>query len=421
MSKITKLTVDHVKRISAVEITPDGHVIIGGRNKAGKSSVLDAIEYALGGKGTIPGKPIQTGSKSASVTLELGGTKSIRVTREFKEDGKTTLKVVGIDDGRPFASPQKMLDELYGSLTFDPVAFSRMKPADQAEALRSAAGVDLTEIDAEILGYFEVRKDLNRDLKRLFAQANVEGEEAPSDKVDVAGLAASRTELLEAKKSRGDVTQRIEIATDRGEACQREIDSIRSSLDDAIGRMRDAKQTRRDGMEELESHRLMESIDADIAATTKDIEAATVSNAAYESAATHRANRKELEAVTKQAAEADAAVTNARATKAIMLADLDIPVDGLALTDNGVEINGVPFEQCSQSERLDLSTAIGMAANPELKVMLIRDGAYLDEESLVALCAKADAAGYQFWIERVGNDEHATVIIEDGTVWEADD
>ena len=420
MSSITKLEVENVKRISAVKIAPDGHVIIGGRNRAGKSSVLDAIEYALGGKGAIPGKPIRDGSKNASITLELGGKKSIRVTREFKEDGKTTLKVVGTDDGRPFPSPQKMLDELYGSLTFDPVAFSRMKPKDQAEALRSAAGVDLTEIDAEILGYVERRKDVNRDLKRLEAQADgFTDSEVPTAEVDIRRLAARRTELLEAKNRRAEVTQRIGVAADKSEACKRELESIRSALNDAELRLRYAEQAEKDGIKELEAHRLADSIDGDIATTTLEIEAATMANAAYEAAATQRAVRKELATVTKQAAEADAAVTKARETKAGMLADLNIPVDGLSLTDAGVEINGVPFEQCSQSEQLDLSTAIGMAANPELKVMLIRDGAYLDEDSLAELCAKAEEAGYQFWIERVGEDEHATVIIEDGTVAEA--
>ena len=48
--KIVSLEAENYKRLKAVEITPDGNmVVIGGRNAQGKSSVLDAIWAALGG------------------------------------------------------------------------------------------------------------------------------------------------------------------------------------------------------------------------------------------------------------------------------------------------------------------------------------------------------------------------------------
>jgi len=48
--KIVKLTAENVKRLRAVEITPDGNtVVISGRNGQGKTSVLDSIWFALGG------------------------------------------------------------------------------------------------------------------------------------------------------------------------------------------------------------------------------------------------------------------------------------------------------------------------------------------------------------------------------------
>lgn len=49
--KITQFEVENVKRIKAVQITPSptGLTVIGGRNNQGKTSVLDAIMWALGG------------------------------------------------------------------------------------------------------------------------------------------------------------------------------------------------------------------------------------------------------------------------------------------------------------------------------------------------------------------------------------
>lgn len=50
--KITALQAENVKRIKAVQIepAPTGLTIVGGNNNQGKTSVLDAIAWALGGE-----------------------------------------------------------------------------------------------------------------------------------------------------------------------------------------------------------------------------------------------------------------------------------------------------------------------------------------------------------------------------------
>ena len=49
--KINSLEIENVKRIKAVKLEPsaNGLTIIGGNNNQGKTSVLDAIAWALGG------------------------------------------------------------------------------------------------------------------------------------------------------------------------------------------------------------------------------------------------------------------------------------------------------------------------------------------------------------------------------------
>jgi len=97
-----------------------------------------------------------------------------------------------------------------------------------------------------------------------------------------------------------------------------------------------------------------------------------------------------------------AAIDKADATKAERIAKAKMPVKGLGLDEAGVTFNGMPFEQCSSAEQLRISVAMGLALNPKIKVLLIRDGSLLDDESLRALAEQAAEADAQVWVERVG-------------------
>ena len=104
------------------------------------------------------------------------------------------------------------------------------------------------------------------------------------------------------------------------------------------------------------------------------------------------------------------------ADKASAIAGASYPIDGLAVTDDGVALQGIPFSQASSAEKLRTSVAIGLALNPGLPVLLIRDGSLLDLSNLEAVAAMAESSGAQLWIERVGDGEEMSVVIEDGSV-----
>jgi myosin heavy subunit len=103
-------------------------------------------------------------------------------------------------------------------------------------------------------------------------------------------------------------------------------------------------------------------------------------------------------------------------SKAQALHDAQFPVDGLSFDDSGVLLNGLPFSQASQAEQLSVSVAMGFAQNPGLRVLLVRDGSLLDENSLNLLAELARDYDGQVWIERVGKGDDCAVIIEDGMV-----
>jgi len=114
---------------------------------------------------------------------------------------------------------------------------------------------------------------------------------------------------------------------------------------------------------------------------------------------------------------ADRAEIVVDADKARAIERANLPVPGLGFGDGEVLFGGVPFEQASQAEKIRVSVAIAMAANPSLKVLCIRDGSLLDRDSLRLLTEIVEQNDYQLWLEKVGDEDAATgIVIEDGTV-----
>jgi len=93
-----------------------------------------------------------------------------------------------------------------------------------------------------------------------------------------------------------------------------------------------------------------------------------------------------------------------------------MPVDGLGFGDGIVTLNDLPFEQASDAERLRVSIAIAMATNPKLRVIRIRDGSLLDEDSMKMIAEMAKDGDFQYWIERVDSTGTVGIVLEDGEV-----
>jgi DNA repair exonuclease SbcCD ATPase subunit len=87
---IISLEVENVKRLTAVSLRPKaGLNIVGGKNGQGKSSLLDSIAMALGGKNEIPGEPLRRGTEKGSVTMTLSN--GLTIKRGFTAKGTSLV------------------------------------------------------------------------------------------------------------------------------------------------------------------------------------------------------------------------------------------------------------------------------------------------------------------------------------------
>lgn len=408
--KVLRLEAENVKRLKAVEIIPTGPaVIVGGHNGQGKSSVLDSIAYAIGGKDLVCEEPVHRGEARAHVTCDLG---EFVVTRTFTAAGGSTLKVTNAD-GTPVASPQTMLDRLFGSLSFDPLAFSRMKPREQSETLRRLVGLDFSALDSERARLFEERTLVNREVKGLAAKYEampiVEG--PIGAEVDIKDLAADLRRVRDYKSEQEAAEFKARNASERVRRAKIELEAAEQEEKRArefVIAMRPP--------EGLAPYALNDDGEYDTAVIEQRMVEIQKENA---KARAHADRLKAKTHLDDRTAEAELLTKKLEAidrTKAETLKAAKFPIAGLSISDTGVTFNGLPFSQASSAEQLKVSVAIGLAMNPKLRVMLIRDGSLLDEDSLAVVSEVAAANDAQLWIERVSQGAECSVIIEDGGV-----
>lgn len=400
--RIIELSIENVKKISAVSIRPDGAIVqLGGANAAGKSSCLDAIWFALGGTRTIPKQPIRKGQDKGSIRLDLG---AYRITRTFNAQeggGYTTgLKVEKADGSRP-ASPQALLDTFLGDIGFDPLTFTRSAPAVQFDTMkRFVPGVDFASLALAEKEDRESRTNINRRAKELRAQA--EGIVLPAGKVPkLVDVTALEKKLGEAANHNSELAQRKARRQQTEDEVQRLTDEIAR-----LTEQRTALQAKLAEAAPLEAP-------TDVTALTEELRTAREGNKVAEAAK----RRDDLEAQAKVEEDASDKLTKAiekrEADKQKAIAAAKMPIPGLSFGDGEILLNGVPFEQASAAEKLRTSVAIAAALNPTLRVITIRDAALLDSDARAWLADYAAKNDLQVWIEVLETGD-VGFVIEDG-------
>ena len=472
--KIIRFEAEHVKKIQAVQITPTGHVVeIAGKNGAGKTSILDSIWWALAGTRSHQPEPIHRDHTKARIKLDLG---ELIVEREFKrlpaapgkQDERCTTRIlVTTKDGAVVSSPQTMLDQLLGSLSFDPLAFARKSEPEQYRTIQEVCGINLHDSDRQDAADFTERRMLNRASKaRRDAADQIDVPTERPMRIDVAALNKERQRRVDLNVKRAGIIKGREycerqiVAAERDSTrldqsvkviwkdlarhetkltedvdrvraeAKRQIEALTSASIDATDRLvlqrKQHEADIRSGVENAKAAQAeLQALPATpLPETFADIDEQT-ERAEAVNAARNEAERQEdlKDRLTDEASAAEAesrrlteamASRKRDATAAVEKAALPIP--GLSLDKGQVTLNDLPFAQASDADQLRASCAIAMRGDQQLKVIRVRDGSLLDEDSMQILADMAKDADYQVWVERVTQSGQVGIVIEDGRV-----
>lgn len=399
--KITQLEAENVKRVKVVQLTPaeSGLTVIGGRNNQGKTSVLDAIMWALGGERLKPSHAAREGSMTPPrLRLELSN--GIVVERSGKN---SALKVT---DSSGQKAGQTLLNQFVEQLALDMPRFMAATDKEKASTLLRVIGLEeeIRALELEEQKLYNERRAVGQiaDQKEKYAKELPEYPDAPAEPVSAYELIQRQQAILarngENQRKREKAAQ-LEAERRRALAQLKELQAEYESL------CADCETAARDALDLL---------DESTAELEADIQRIDVMNEKV------RTNQKKAQARQEAADYGDqyAALTDRleeiRRRRKDLLEGAQLPLPGLSVEDGALTYQGHPWDCMSGSDQLKVSTAIVRALNPDCGFVLLDKLEQMDLESLREFGAWMEAEGLQGIATRVSTGGECSIIIEDG-------
>lgn len=401
--KINKLEIENVKRVKAVKMEPaqNGLTIIGGNNNQGKTSVLDAIAWALGGDKYRPSKPQREGSVIPP-NLHIVLSNGLIVERKGKN---STLKVT---DPSGQKAGQQLLNEFVEQLALDLPKFMEAPGREKAAVLLNIIGVGdrLALLEKQEKEAYSERQAVGRiaDQKEKYAKEQPYYPDAPSEPVSATELIKKQQDILarngenQRKRARlHELEQESQKVNEELAAILKKQDQIRLDLETA---RKSAADLRDESTAELEA-----SI-ANIEELNRKVRANLDKDKAEEDA---REYRRQYEQLTKD-------IEAVRKEKADLLKDARLPLPELAIEDEELTYKGQQWDNMSGSDRLKVATAIVRELNPKCGFVLLDKLEQMDRTTLQEFGEWLEAEGLQAIATRVSTGDECSILIEDGYV-----
>ena len=406
--KINKLEIENVKRVKAVKMEPSasGLTIIGGDNNQGKTSVLDAIAWALGGNAFRPSEAARQGS-TIPPYLHIVMSNGIVVERKGKNSDLKVTDPTGRKGG------QQLLDSFVEKLALDLPKFMEANDADKAKILLNIIGVgeQLKQLEDEEKQIYNDRTVVGRiaDQKAKFAKEQPYYPDAPKDIVSAADLIRQQQEIL----ARNGEKQRLIHEHDRilGQLDEADlaIERIKKELQAALTMKGELevklKASERTPHElEMESTEELERNIADVDEINRKVRANLDKDKAEEDAQTYA----------HQYADLTTKLEDVRQQKRALLDYADLPLPELTVSDGALLYKGQRWDNMSGSDRLIVATSIVRRLNPECGFVLMDKLEQMDLKTLKAFGAWLEEQGLQVIATRVSTGDECSIIIEDG-------
>ena len=413
--KINKLEIENVKRVKAVRLEPteNGLTIIGGNNKQGKTSVLDAIAWALGGNKFRPSEAYREGSAippNLKITLSNG----LIVERKGKN---SDLKVTD-PSGEKYG--QNLLDSFVSELALDLPRFMNSNNKEKANTLLQIIGVGdkLLELEQKEIKLYNERHAIGviADQKEKFAREMTSYPDAPENIVSASELIKQQQEILAKNginQTHRNNLKELMTAQNRDQELYKDLAEkieelqkkkvqlgslINTRAEDIINAQKTVDELKDESTAELEqSINNVEKINIKVRANLEKEKAEDDAKGYRED---YQALTGDIEAV--------------RQEKLDLLKNANLPLPGLGVEDGELTYDGFKWDGISGADQLKVAASIVRKLNPQCGFVLMDKLEQMDMDSLKEFGDWLTAEGLQVIATRVSKGEECSIIIEDG-------
>lgn len=417
---ITALEAENVKRIKAVAFAPSptGLTLVGGNNNQGKTSVLDALAWALGGERFRPDAAQRDGA-IAPAHLKVTLSNGVIVERKGKNASLTVTDPTGRRSG------QQLLNAFIEPLALDLPRFMEASDKEKADILLRIIGVG-TELhikDMEIKSLYDKRTFTGQlaAQKKHFAEEMISYPEAPEEPVSASELIRQQQDILarngENQRLRAqyaELEQQVQQCVDELKRTRERIATLQQladELDAKHTKLFNQRETARKTVSQLqdESTAALEASIRDVEETNRKVRANLEKARAEDEAAQYASDYDKL---TGQ-------IEDKRAERMALLNGADLPLPGLSVEDGVLTYNGKRWRDMSGSDQLRVAAAIVRRLNPDCGFVLLDKLEQMDMTTLQEFSAWLEVEHLQAIATRVSTGSECQIIIEDGMVKDA--
>lgn len=452
---IKKLELLNFQIIEKFSADFDGTVyFVTGDNELGKSTLLKAIGALLTGQRD---DVLRKGSSKGFAKMIVGDDgEEYDVQLSFTEaNPRGTLTIKQKKTGM-ITNNISMLQRIFGYQDFDAVEFSRW--SETAEGRRKQIAVvksllpekvreRIEQIDESISTLKSERTGVNRDVKTFGAlvasisdkmnPGDVEKFANPVDISDLLEMQQQNLQLIEkAKTVRAAIEQRTKqiaeiparIAAEKAKAEEersiyaQRVESARILYEKALSEQEESEkaiasvlqanlaeieaeragyEVRKKNVEEwLAKYEENNPENTDVSAL---LEKAEEHNKMFNLVCQYNEKKQQFDGFKAMSEKMDADIAKLSAERADLIANAELPISGLSFTEDGLELNGVPFlpGKVSDSQCMEIAAKLVIASNPKVKVFRIARGESLGQKRLETIIDIARRNGYQGFIEQV--------------------
>lgn len=403
MVKISELQIENVKKVKAVAFEPqeNGLTIIGGRNGQGKTSVLDAIAWTLGGNKYKPSNPHREGSV-VPPELHIKLTNGLLVERTGVN---STLKITDPDGNK---GGQQLLDSFVEQFAIDLPRFMNQTNKEKAATLLKIIGVgdQLYKLEDEEQRLYNQRHAIGQiaDQKEKFAKEMPLYSNVPNEIVSAAELIKKQQNILAVN---GENQRKREQA----EKYRREVSELNEKISELNIKLAEATANLETAQKSAEN-----LTDKSTAEIEQSIESIEETNRKVRANLDREKAEIDAEDYRRQYEELSLQIDNIRKAKTALLESKELPLENLSVQDGELIYNGFKWDNMSASEQLKVSTAIVRKLNSNCGFVLLDKLEQMDTDTLREFGEWLEKEGLQAIATRVSIGGECSIIIEDGGV-----